>query len=292
LAIISHVPFLDSLEIESGSELTDASFELIPHYCPHLTRLSVGRIGGKVTQKSMVSLGQHCRQLSVLDLHIWHGNLNPDLSFHLKTCHHHLTTIFIGFPALSLDYLQRAALALIGFHQLMFLEIYEKTNHPTSGTDFTSFFTTAVQHGGRNIWPHLTHFSLPICRTLDDDSWIPFLQAHSRLESLELCYNNKITDQTMDVIPIFLPQIKQLDVSWCNQLTAGALYRLTKNCPHLVKANCYGCNIHVYDNHFPVNLDQRYYETWDENENDDSNSESDDQVVWFTGNAYRHNDDS
>ncbi|CAO3593636.1 unnamed protein product [Absidia cylindrospora] len=95
LLLMQHLGLLEELVLSNGWRITDASFQQLSHYCPHLTSLSLSRAGrmitdvsfqslfihchnlrsfslegaSQITHRSMTTMAQHCHQLTKLKLH-------------------------------------------------------------------------------------------------------------------------------------------------------------------------------------------------------------------------------
>lgn len=275
LAFSRHVPFVEEMRLLVADDISDTSLQHVPRYCPHLTILCLHR-AFDITQLSMVAIGQYCHQLSTIELVLCPSLDAEPLFDALRAC----PLKEISLLLCHLNYnknphlFQATAFALQHHrHRLTCLRIQDITD------DHTPFITTANTHG--LVWPHLTHFSLDACDTLDDTMIIRFMQAHPQLQYLELGNNHKITDHTLDAIHAYLPDIREVGVHGLPRLTAAGICRLVKNCATLKHGiHCSGCGIYPQDGGFPKDMDKRFYLL-------DMDFETQlEEVVWIAGNAF------
>ncbi|CAO3601130.1 unnamed protein product [Absidia cylindrospora] len=154
MTLLSFIPLLPPLLQEldfSGDLITDASFSYLPRQCPHLTSLRLAFT--PITHQSMVSVGQHCTQLRVLDLFDCES-LSPNLFAALAACPLEQMYIY-GNPVVDIVddvTAQKVAQDVVAhFPRLTELALAQ------IGTDFSyHLFAAMARHDGHAAWPHLT----------------------------------------------------------------------------------------------------------------------------------------
>ncbi|ORZ05632.1 hypothetical protein BCR42DRAFT_496627 [Absidia repens] len=241
LALIQHVPFLTDLILQDGRHITDRSFEHVPQYIPHLTHLYLGH--SQITQRSMEAMVRHWHpHLTRLELEYCH-NLDADLFSALVPCTalQHLAITRCHLDAMNDPHIApSAARHVLALTNLTTLRIQDWTS------DYTSLVTAAAAAAGG--WPQLTHICLDACLEMTDDMAIAFLQSHPHLTYLEL-RTSKITDKTLDAIPMYLPDVVEVRLNSNPGITPDGLRRLLRTCQHLELVMCLGCGI--LKEHFP-----------------------------------------
>ncbi|ORZ05634.1 hypothetical protein BCR42DRAFT_496629 [Absidia repens] len=199
LAFIKHVPQLNDLSLHDPAFISDDSFEHVPLYVPHLTRLYIRY--SNIKQLSIEAMSRHWyRQLNHLEL-IYCTDLSYELFSALRQCTA-LTSLDISYCRLesnkAIDTIQDAArnvMALpnitsfriihIGLNCTPFLPITPTVQQqqqqqqewrilPTLFPD--DYFddppsTPITPLQPQPIWPYLTHFYLGSCREPDRCQW-------------------------------------------------------------------------------------------------------------------------
>ncbi|ORZ05640.1 hypothetical protein BCR42DRAFT_428053 [Absidia repens] len=243
LALIQHVPFLTDLILEEGFHITDRSFEHVPQYIPHLTHLYLGK--SRITQRSMEAMVRHWHpHLTRLELEYCH-NLDADLFSALVPCTalQHLAITRCHLDAMNDPHIAPSvARHVLALTNLTTLRIQDCTS------DYTSLVATASGATAAAVWPQLTHICLDACLETTDDMAIAFIQSHPHLTYLEL-RNSKITDKTLDAIPMYLPAVVEVRLSRTPGITPDGLRRLLRTCQHLELVWCPSCGI--FQDHFP-----------------------------------------
>ncbi|CAO3601020.1 unnamed protein product [Absidia cylindrospora] len=271
LALVKHVPLLTDLILEQADDITDASFEHVPLYVPHLAYLHL--CDAKITQRSMEAMGRHWHcQLEQLELESCR-NLDVDLFSPLAKCTalKKLTVSYCCLNGMN-DDPDAAHVAALNTSALTNLTSLCIQDYPS---DYTSFIIAAA---AADVWPLLTHVCLDACHAMNDKMAITFIQQHPHLTHLELG-NSQMTDKTLDAIVTYLPNIVEVGVEENTGITPDGLRRLVKQCRQLKQVACCGCSI--YDDQFP-DLDENAMTI--ESENGDEENRS--QVYYLHGNAF------
>ncbi|ORE22834.1 RNI-like protein [Rhizopus microsporus] len=90
--------------------------------------------------------------------------------------------------------------------------------------------------------PQLQDFSITGNAVIDDDAIIPFLKTHTRIRGLFLL-ECAITDSTLEVIANYLPDLHNLDISFCTSLTPNGIRILVDRCQNLRLLGLKECSI-------------------------------------------------
>ncbi|ORZ05626.1 hypothetical protein BCR42DRAFT_473949 [Absidia repens] len=289
LAFIKHVPQLNDLSLESARNITDDSFEHVPLYVPHLTRLYLGH--SSITQWSIEAMRRHWyRQLNHLEFEFCDG-LNYELFSALRQCKA-LTSLAISHCGLEnnngIDTIQDAAWNVMALPNITSFRIQD---YLSNCTPFLPITTTVEQQQQQQqewrllptlfpddyfddlpstpttpqqqqpVWPYLTHFFLGACEEMTDAMALAFIQSHPHLLQLELSGSPMMTDKTLDAIATYLPNIVNVNVDNVTEVTAAGIRRLMQQCPKLTTVGC--DNGHIYPSDFddvdPSSMEISYY---------------------------------
>ncbi|CAO3601141.1 unnamed protein product [Absidia cylindrospora] len=235
-------PLLDNLDLSEAKHITDESFIYIPRQCPHLTNVALQ--DAAITDKSIVSLRQHCLQLN---------------SITLNGCRHLTQYVFGTLVGLPLDDVH---VDQLGPHDDIDNGNFEPSR--TMTLDFTRFpllnelflsffdgygFMTAVHpDGSYPTFPNLRRFHLHGNTSVEDDDIIRFIRRHPHLEELELV-DSIYTDAVLDVIADTLSGLTVLELEDGDGFTTRGLRRVISQCPRL-RSVCLSYSGFTYDD-FP-----------------------------------------
>ncbi|ORZ05629.1 hypothetical protein BCR42DRAFT_496624 [Absidia repens] len=267
LAFIKHVPQLNDLSLHEATFITDDSFEHVPLYVPHLTRLYIRY--SSITQLSIEAMSRHWyRQLNHLEFKRC-TDLNYELFSALRQCTA-LTSLAISYCWLenynAVDTMQDAARNVMALPNITsfcimdpfsnwtpFLPITPTAQQlqqqewrilPTLFPDdyFDNSPSTPITLQQQPIWPYLTHFFLGACRDLTDAMVLALIQSHPHLVDLGFYHSDMMTDKTLDAIATHLPNIVNVDMKNVTKITAAGIRRLIEQCPKLATVGCDWCN--------------------------------------------------
>ncbi|ORZ05630.1 hypothetical protein BCR42DRAFT_398162 [Absidia repens] len=243
LAFIKHVPQLNDLSLHEATFITDDSFEHVPLYVPHLTRLYIRY--SSITQLSIEAMSRHWyRQLNHLEFKRCTG-LSYDLFSALRQCTA-LTSLAISYCELkynnAIDTIQDAAWNVMALPNITSFRIMDCF---FNYTPFLPITPTAQQQ--QPVWPYLTHFSLGACKDMTDAMALALIQSHPHLVDLGFYRSVMMTDKTLDSIATHLPNIVNVDVEEMTKITAAGVRRLMQQCPKLVTVGCDNSYIYTSD---------------------------------------------
>ncbi|CAO3588535.1 unnamed protein product [Absidia cylindrospora] len=229
LFLIKQLPLLQKFSIEPESGFTDISIQRLARHCPNLTYLHP--MMSSVSQQSIVTLAQHCHQLSTLRLDCCDALCSSDffamiVHFPLKYLEVDLQDMTdLNEPSIA----DKAVLDLAAFDRLTFLEI---SDSPSSFIE--RIITLGKDRSGNIPWPQLYHFYISETYTnVTDQQLITFLQSHPKLTTVSL-NSNVFTDTALHAIPTLLPKVTSLSLS-SNQFSHRAIRRLAYQCPLLMR---------------------------------------------------------
>ncbi|CAO3601188.1 unnamed protein product [Absidia cylindrospora] len=220
-------PSFQELELPNAEHITDQSLKHLPTQCPQLTSLCLEF--ADMTNQSMVSLGQQCRQLRILSL-IECNKLSPNLFTALTDCP--LEEIYIEGKLIR-DIqddatARRLALHLVDFPRLRLLslvDVYEPLVY--------RLFTTRDRNGN-SPWPRLTVYRLESgCRGVEDEDAIRFIKAHPHLKELDFSASY-FSDTVLEAMADGLPDLTLLNLSGGCDFTHRSVLCIIKQCPRLV----------------------------------------------------------
>ncbi|ORZ05593.1 hypothetical protein BCR42DRAFT_456745 [Absidia repens] len=237
LAFIKHVPLITHLSLEEATYISDDSFVQVPGRVPHLTHLYIGR--AEITQRSMEAIGQcPLQELTLVGCDELESNLFALLA---RCCSSTLTSLEITHCSLrwldTPDTAQQAVANLMVLHHLTSFQIYSYEH------DFSPFITALfVDVPSMAPWPELTCLHLYPCRDVTDAMAIALLQTQPKLTNVSFCYSH-ITDNTLDAIVTYLPEIVEVEVMGNPGITSDGLRRLVKTCRKLETVHCSRCRI-------------------------------------------------
>ncbi|ORZ05628.1 hypothetical protein BCR42DRAFT_428031 [Absidia repens] len=257
LAFIKHVPRLNDLSLVDPAFISDDSFQHVPLYVPHLTRLYIRY--SNITQLSIEAMSRHWyRQLNHLEF-IQCPDLSYDLFSALRQCTA-LTSLAISYCRLeknkAIDTIQVAARNVMALPNITSFRIMDRF---VNWTPFLPITPTAQQQ--QPVWPYLTHFSLGECNDLTDAMALALIQSHPHLVDLKFYHSEMMTDKTLDAIATHLPNIVNVDVEEMTKITAAGIRRLMQKCPKLATVGCDNSNIDAshFDDVDPSSLKIYYY---------------------------------
>ncbi|KAI9316968.1 hypothetical protein BX666DRAFT_1828534, partial [Dichotomocladium elegans] len=99
---------------------------------------------------------------------------------------------------------------------------------------------------GQVVMPLLQSFSATGGSTLRDVDVIPFIKLHPHLEYVTLMAC-AITDDTLDAIVSYLPNLHFLDISYCPDITQAGVRHLIRNSSRLEMIGLKGCGIPAFE---------------------------------------------
>ncbi|CAO3601107.1 unnamed protein product [Absidia cylindrospora] len=233
-------PLLEELTLADATHISDESFIALPRQCPHLRTLALTLAA--ITNKSLVSLAEHCRQLRRIDLDGC-NSLHANLFVILSACP--LEDMYVNLDHVDGMANNRSrrciALALIiGFPLLTSLYLEEVDPY------FPCYLLDTIvryddDSDGRfplpPVWPNLTDFYLYGTRGVEDSHMIHFTKTHPHINNLALP-DNDFSDDTLLAVVECLPGLTQLDLS-ASELTLRGVRGILKLCPLLLWFNLF-----------------------------------------------------
>ncbi|ORZ05594.1 hypothetical protein BCR42DRAFT_337868 [Absidia repens] len=169
------------------------------------------------------------------------NELDYNMFASLTRCSSTLTSLDIRNCALrwldTPDTAQQAVANLMVLHHLTSFEIYSYEH------DYAPFITALfVDVPSMTPWPELTVFEVYPCHDVTDTMAIALLQTQPKLTNVSFCYSH-ITDNTLDAIVTYVPEIVELNVMGNPGITPDGLRRLVKTCRKLETVHCSYCRI-------------------------------------------------
>ncbi|ORZ11553.1 hypothetical protein BCR42DRAFT_421324 [Absidia repens] len=252
LALIKHLPHLDTLKIMNGQGITDDSFQWLGPSCPQLTTLHLR--DSPITQTTMVSLGQHCKHLKYLTLGEC-PHLGSDLFSALVDCpleeidiqECHLggadTDAWREQPATEQQ--QQEQERIDAAHKQGMVDLLKlRTLKKLRFSQTHSFpFHLSPEYDPTTVWPHLTSLNLDTAQSLDEPHAIAFLKTHPALTDVSLD-GSHLSDAFLDAIITYARHtIDALGLHDQPRITAPAIRRLILACPQLGVVTMYDCGI-------------------------------------------------
>ncbi|CAO3588639.1 unnamed protein product [Absidia cylindrospora] len=230
---------LEELIIRNGRYITDASLQLMPRHYPHLKLFYLRH--ASITRLSVVELGRYCCSLAHLTLvHCSHVYINDLFAAALTHC----PLSFVLFNNRSEElYKHGTHLGLRGTASWV-PRVLDKTRQQG-----------AVTRPPPPLWPHLTSMTIRGSCHSNYQGIEAFLQTHPHLTKLTL-QRVMLTDATLDAMSDVLTVV---NVAGNPALTAAAIRRLVRRCPHLMRLSFHRCAMTIHD--FPdlVAADQRWW---------------------------------
>ncbi|CAO3588433.1 unnamed protein product [Absidia cylindrospora] len=236
LALIKHLPHLDTLKIMNGQGITDESFAWLGYYCPSLTTLQLR--DSRITQVTMESLGNHCKHLTHLTLGEC-PHLRSDMFSALVACpledidiyECDLKPIHSNRPAAAAAMQQQGMVDLLKQHGLKKLRFSQTRSFPLPSLCITA-------------WPQMVSLNLDTDQALNEPDAIAFLRAHATtLVDLSLD-GGGLSDTFLDAIITYAAKtIDAVGLHGQPLITAQAIRRLIIACPNLGLVSMYDCGI-------------------------------------------------
>lgn len=231
LSLMQLMPNLEVLELRKADELTDKSITRVSQYCAQLK--SFGIKGALVTYRSAHYLGQ-CQQLRKLTL---------------ESCPNLTPLALLPFAELNIEYLDLSGCKWLNVTDTAYdLAAFQHLTHlnlvccDMVSMDFINHLTNNDRHGGQACLPKLQDFSITGGTILEDSAIIPFIKTHTNIRGLFLL-ECAITDHTLDAIARYLPDLHNLDISFCRKLTARGVRNLIINCTNLRLLGLKNCGV-------------------------------------------------
>ncbi|ORZ05600.1 hypothetical protein BCR42DRAFT_427952 [Absidia repens] len=171
--------------------------------------------------------------------------LESNMFASLTRCSSTLTSLDIRYCPLhgleTRDTAQQAVANLMALHHLTYFHIYSPEH------DHSPFITALfVDLPSIAPWPELTYLDLYPCHDVTDSMAIALLQAQPKLTHVGLC-NSQITDNTLDAIVTYLPEVVEVEVIGNPGITPDGLRRLVKAYRKLETVHCHSCEIYPED---------------------------------------------
>lgn len=223
LSLLQLIPNLEVLEIRQAEQLTDKSIIPISKYCKQLRTLLI--VGSPMSYRSAHYLGK-CQQLQRLTLAAC-PNLTPMTLLPFAEC----AIEYLDLSGCKWLTASDTAIDLCSFTHLTHLTLI---CCDAISSDFLHRLTGAL--------PQLQDFSITGNAVIDDDAIIPFLKTHTRIRGLFLL-ECAITDSTLEVIANYLPDLHNLDISFCTSLTPNGIRILVDRCQNLRLLGLKECSI-------------------------------------------------
>ncbi|CAO3601117.1 unnamed protein product [Absidia cylindrospora] len=249
LLLMTRVPHLESLEVEYA--FTEASLEHVPRHCPRLRWLDIGE--SRISRAFFLELGRHCLQLKTLTLGACIDTLPADAFLALgTTCRLEVLTLNLGKSNRRYggavnrraEQQQQPPFDLTGLHHLTHLYI----NNGANGT-MRRFFPVHSNNnppvGHDRSLPGLTHLVLGDCYASVDRMLAPFLASHPDLQSFK-AYHSPISDRTLKAIAKNIPNIREVCVHDCRNITHHGLRQLVCRCRLLTTVDCFNTGVYDY----------------------------------------------
>ncbi|CDH55875.1 hypothetical protein RO3G_06393 [Lichtheimia corymbifera JMRC:FSU:9682] len=229
--LVQYMPQLEEFIVENAERLTDKSICKLPEQCQQLQELQLER--ADITYRSAHYLGR-CKRLRRLTL---------------RDCSKLNSLTLLPFAECPLEYLdlsgckwlnaQDTAYDLRAFHRLKHLDIV--CSDQGSMNEFMQHLTVDDETG-QTIIPALTSFSVTGRNQIGDDAVVQFVQLHPHLEYLTLMAC-AITDISLNAIQHHLPQLRFLDISYCEGVSQGGVRKLIQHSEGLEMIGLKGCGI-------------------------------------------------
>ncbi|ORZ07119.1 hypothetical protein BCR42DRAFT_397415 [Absidia repens] len=225
--------------------------------CQNLSFFGLG--WSPITQSSMITLGQHCRQLRSLHLQNCRG-LGCAIFPALAACRllEEITVIGCRLDGMRFPRTAEAtANVLVGFDRLTRLKLDDPPNDfsqcllgPLTSTSDADSADDDTDDDMPTIvtWPRLVHLWLNRCEDIGDMYTIAFVRTHPHLQSLYV-YGGRLTDATLRTMMNCLPGIVDVGLVGNFDITHRGVRRLVQNCPALIWVQLFGCDIATC--HFP-----------------------------------------
>ncbi|CAO3601101.1 unnamed protein product [Absidia cylindrospora] len=221
LVLLERIPRLVSLHIGVKTRITDHSVQQLGRHCRQLTGLSLHRV--PVTQLSMDALGQHCRHLRHLSLDACHA-LGSNTFAALKHCP--LEHLSIRSPSPWM-------LSEPGIMDVM--QCHARLTHLALPGSPMAFIERLLLLLSTHPLPHLACLTISHYKGTHDDpgALVPFLQTHTGLKELGLCFGvfSDITLDGMAALERF--QLTHLRLDGTRSVSVPAIRRLIQHCPRL-----------------------------------------------------------
>ncbi|CAO3663262.1 unnamed protein product [Rhizopus stolonifer] len=222
LSLLPLIPNLEVFAIKQAEQLTDKSLIPISNYCRQLKHFSVS--GALCSYRTAHYLGQ-CIQLQQLGFAAC-----PNLTAMALLPFVHRAIEQLDLSGCKWLTVNDTAQDLRSFVHLTHLNLICSD---IISADFLHHLTELV---------HLQDFSITGNSVIDDQAIVPFIKNHSNLRGL-LLLECAISDDTLQVIAEYLPELRHLDISFCTRVTLQAIRSLIHHCPYLEALGLKHCGL-------------------------------------------------
>ncbi|CAO3593089.1 unnamed protein product [Absidia cylindrospora] len=221
--LLPHIRHLKGITIQNNTRITHTSFNHVPRHCPQLAIIFLYS-EKPITEQTILRIPDHCRQLQTLkltkcprltdDTFVALGQQCPLVTFLFDFADPSFWTVTMleALRQWQLNQLVLTSLpAIYAKHLLMPLDSGQ-TLYP---------------------WPKLQRLYLDDCAEIDDETLVPFLQAHRRLTGLRLTGGGLFTDEAIDTMATACPHLTMLHIFDNHFITSAAIRRLVCRCRRL-----------------------------------------------------------
>ncbi|CAO3588586.1 unnamed protein product [Absidia cylindrospora] len=244
LRLMPYIRHLTSLKIENMTfatnlhAITNQSLQHFPRHCPHLTSLTLINI--YLSQATIHTIGQHCHQLVDFTL-ISADGLWFDTFCALSCCPLEKLTLTYDADQFRDDEQRKTTGGILTENMVMDMTRFQDLTHLIlKGFATCSLIITQNNNNNNICWPCLNTLELGDGDTIDDTTWIHFMQLHPHLASIELS-NAHLTDASLDAMAVYLGDLSSLVFNHVDGISSVGVRRLIRNCTQLVYAGFNAC---------------------------------------------------
>jgi len=221
--IISHSPFLQSIDMSFGYFITDDTLQSIAEHCTGLQSLSLNHYislsdCSRITDTGLITISEHCPNL--LSLKVYECDQITDASIISISIHcTGLQSLHIGYCnkitsvsilAICIQCIGLQFLNLVGFQQITDASIISISTHCTG----------------------LQSLNLEDCHQISDASIIPISEKCTGIKRLHFSYT-RITDASLIAITKNCTGLQSLSTYGCNSLSSDTLRKAFKSLSEL-----------------------------------------------------------